>query len=131
MQLQVLKKWDRIRSSFWFIPTVMAGGAMALAFTSVSRDTQVTDWLELHWGVTFNGGAAGASSLLAAIAGSMITIAGGSILNDFGGSFTCLVSAGTASATQSYARYYYPSGTRYVCGYFSVLFASSSYHTPC
>ena len=76
MRVQVLKKWDRIRSSFWFIPTVMAGGAMTLAFFTVSRDTQLMEWLKLNWGVTFNGGAAGASSLLASIAGSMITIAG-------------------------------------------------------
>lgn len=76
MRVQVFKTWDRVRTSFWFLPSIMAGGAMLLAFTTVSLDTQVTEWLKLKWGVTFTGGAAGASSLLAAIAGSMITIAG-------------------------------------------------------
>jgi uncharacterized membrane protein len=54
----------------------MAGGAMVLAFATVALDTLVTDWLTLKWGLNFTGGAEGASSLLGAIAGSMITIAG-------------------------------------------------------
>jgi len=76
MRAQVFKTWNRVRSSFWFIPTVMAGGAMVLAFTTVALDAPVTGWLTLNWGWAFNGGAEGASSLLGAIAGSMITIAG-------------------------------------------------------
>ncbi len=76
MRVQVFKIWDRVRSSFWFLPTVMAGGAMVLAFATVALDEPVTDWLTLHWGWNFTGGAEGASALLATIAGSMITIAG-------------------------------------------------------
>jgi uncharacterized membrane protein len=76
MRVQVFKTWNRIRSSFWFLPTVMAGGAMILAFATVDVDKSMTDWLALNWNFTFTGGAEGASSLLAAIAGSMITIAG-------------------------------------------------------
>ena len=49
---------------------------MVLAFATVALDTLVTDWLTLNWGLNFTGGAEGASSLLGAIAGSMITIAG-------------------------------------------------------
>lgn len=76
MRVQVFKTWDRVRSSFWFLPAVMAGGAMGLAFAAVALDKPVTDWLSLNWGWTFTGGAEGASSLLGVIAGSMITIAG-------------------------------------------------------
>jgi len=76
MRVQVFKIWDRVRSSFWFFPAVMAGGAMVLSFATVALDKPVTGWLTLNWGWTFNGGAEGASSLLGAIAGSMITIAG-------------------------------------------------------
>ncbi|WP_275100472.1 DUF2254 domain-containing protein [Sedimenticola hydrogenitrophicus] len=76
MRVQLFKTWDRVRSSFWFLPAVMAGGAMVLAFTTVALDTPVTEWLTLNWGWSFTGGAEGASSLLGAIAGSMITIAG-------------------------------------------------------
>ncbi len=76
MRVQAFKAWDRIRSSFWFLPAVMAVGAMALAFATVAMDAMVTGWLALNWGWTFSGGAEGASNLLATIAGSMITIAG-------------------------------------------------------
>jgi uncharacterized membrane protein len=76
MKVQIFTIWNRVHSSFWFLPAVMAGGAMALAIVTVSLDTPVTDWLTLHWNWAFTGGAEGASSLLAAIAGSMITIAG-------------------------------------------------------
>jgi len=76
MRVQVFKTLDRIRSSFWFLPAVMASGAMVLAFATVALDTPVTDWLARNWGLTYTGGAAGASALLGAIAGSMITIAG-------------------------------------------------------
>lgn len=76
MRVQVLKTWDRVRSSFWFLPAVMASGAMVLAFATIAMDAPVTYWLTLNWGLTYTGGAEGASSLLGAIAGSMITIAG-------------------------------------------------------
>jgi len=76
MKARILNFFDSARSSFWFLPTVMAGGAVALAFASVAVDSQVTDWLTTNWGWIFSGGAEGASSLLGAIAGSMITIAG-------------------------------------------------------
>ena len=73
---QLLNYWDRLRSSFWFLPSIMAGGAFALAFATVALDEAVTDeWLQAQaWAYT--GGAEGASSVLETIAGSMITIAG-------------------------------------------------------
>lgn len=76
MRVQVFKTLERIRASFWFLPAAMASGAMGLAFATVALEAPVTDWLTLNWGLTFTGGAEGASSLLGAIAGSMITIAG-------------------------------------------------------
>jgi uncharacterized membrane protein len=76
MRVRVFKTWNRIHASFWFLPAIMAGGAMLAAFATVALDTRATDWLTLHWGLTFTGGAEGASSLLGTIAGSMITIAG-------------------------------------------------------
>jgi len=54
----------------------MAVGAVALSFLSVALDERVTDWLVLNWGWAFTGGAEGASSVLGAVAGSMITLAG-------------------------------------------------------
>jgi hypothetical protein len=36
MKAQIFKTWDRVHSSFWFLPTVMAGGAVASAFVTVA-----------------------------------------------------------------------------------------------
>lgn len=76
MQVNIVKYWDRIRSSFWFVPIIMAAGAVTLAFVTVALDPRVTDWLRLTLGWTFVQGAAGASTMMGTIAGSMITIAG-------------------------------------------------------
>jgi len=72
----LLKYWDRLRSSFWFIPSLMACGAIALSFITVALDKTVTErWLQAHtWAYT--GGAEGASLVLSTVAASMITIAG-------------------------------------------------------
>ncbi|MCK9491610.1 MAG: DUF2254 domain-containing protein [Sulfurimonas sp.] len=76
MKTRILKYWDRIRSSFWFIPISMALGAMILAFMALSFDIVVTEWFErtLNW--SFTGSAEGSSVVLGTIAGSMITITG-------------------------------------------------------
>lgn len=76
MSVQIFKYWDRVRSSFWFLPAVMVGGAVVLSFVTVALDERVTDrWLlALSW--TFSGGSKGASSVLTVVAGSMITLAG-------------------------------------------------------
>ncbi len=77
MKILIFKYWDRIRSSLWFIPLAMAGGTVALAFMIVALDQSMTDELRHGWGLgVFTAGAEGASVLLGAIAGSMITIAG-------------------------------------------------------
>lgn len=72
----LLKYWDRLRSSFWFVPATMACLAAALALAAVALDKAVGDhWLErLGW--SYSGGAEGASLLLGTVAGSMIAIAG-------------------------------------------------------
>ena len=77
MKANVLKYWDRLRSSFWFVPAIMAGAAVAMAFATVALDKAATvdTWLQAQsWAYT--GGAEGASLVLGAIASSMITIAG-------------------------------------------------------
>jgi uncharacterized membrane protein len=73
---QLLGVWERLRTSFWFLPSTMAGVAVALSFALVGVDA----WLgvetvrDLGWLYTF--GPEGARAVLSAIAGSMITVAG-------------------------------------------------------
>ncbi len=76
MKAQFLKYWDRLRSSFWFLPALMAIASVALAFIAGRLDETVTDkWLSnTSW--VYSGGAEGASAVLSVIAGSMMTIAG-------------------------------------------------------
>ena len=86
MKTQLLKYWDRLQSSFWFVPAVMAFMAMALALIAVELDKAVLDnaildkaidegWMQrLGW--IYSGGAEGAGLLLGTVAGSMIAIAG-------------------------------------------------------
>jgi uncharacterized membrane protein len=76
MRAQLLNHWDRVRSSFWFLPALLAAAAILLALASVEFDRVVTDrWLDrLGW--VYGGGAEGAAAVLETIAGSMMTIAG-------------------------------------------------------
>lgn len=64
--------WHRLRSTYWFIPSLMTLGAVALAVLMVSIDRRtgagwLTAWL-------YSGGADGARALLSAVAGSTITV---------------------------------------------------------
>jgi uncharacterized membrane protein len=68
--------WERLRVSFWFLPSMLAATAFALSFLLVEIDR----WLgaktvrEFGWLYTF--GPEGARAVLSAIASSMITVAG-------------------------------------------------------
>lgn len=60
MKTPPLKYWDRLRSSFWFVPVTMACLAMAMAVGAVELDKAVTDdWL-LRLGWSDSGAARGA-----------------------------------------------------------------------
>lgn len=73
---RLLSYWGRLRTSFWFLPSAMAGGAIALSFALLELDATVDpEWIEtLGWLYSF--GAEGARAILSAIASSMITVAG-------------------------------------------------------
>lgn len=60
MRGKIFKYWNRIRSGFWFLPSIMAGVAVASAFVSVTGDEPTTEWLALNPGWKFTGGAEGA-----------------------------------------------------------------------
>jgi len=72
----IQRYWYRMRSSFWFVPSVIVLGMMALALATIELDTRIdADVLE-DWPRLFGAGAQGSRSLLATVAGSMITVAG-------------------------------------------------------
>ncbi|MEJ7758178.1 MAG: DUF2254 domain-containing protein [Gemmatimonadaceae bacterium] len=76
MRVTLLKYWDRLLGSFWFVPMIMAGAAVALANATVALDRAATaDWVSAQsW--AYSGSAEGATAVLGTIASSMIAIAG-------------------------------------------------------
>jgi len=76
MKGKLLAFWDALRTSFWFVPGVMALGAIALAYLLTTLDTQVQLAQRPGFGWIYTGSAEGARSMLSTIAGSMLTVAG-------------------------------------------------------
>lgn len=67
--------WQNINSSLWFVPTLMVGGAMLLAYGLVIIDVTIGDKWVNDYPLLFGAGADGARGVLSAIAGSMMTVA--------------------------------------------------------
>ena len=73
MRTRLFQIWESLRTSYWFIPTLMAAAAVALAFVLLRAD-RATDWSGGGW--VYSGSAEGARALLATVAGSSVTVAG-------------------------------------------------------
>ncbi len=76
MRARIWKIIDTIRQSYWFIPLLMALGAVAMSVIMVALDrVEGLMWLErIPW--LYANHPSGARALLQTIAGSMITVAG-------------------------------------------------------
>jgi uncharacterized membrane protein len=75
MKVLILRVLDAIRTSYWFIPTLMAGGSVLLTWAMLSLDRAEYDWIgDAGW--IYSGGPEGARAVLSTIASSMITVAG-------------------------------------------------------
>lgn len=70
--VKLSKLWDKLHSSYWFVPTIMAVSATALAFTMLSLDRSGKAGIDYWW--IYTGGADGARSLLGTVAGSMVSV---------------------------------------------------------
>jgi len=68
--------WAGLRESLWFVPTLMVLGAIGLALGMVELSAAVGTEALGRWPRIFGVGADGSRSMLSAIAGSMITVAG-------------------------------------------------------
>ena len=75
--LRAQDNWERLRSSLWFVPTLIVASAIVMAVMLVELDAGLQRQLFTErWPRLFGAGAEGSRGLLAAIAGSMITVAG-------------------------------------------------------
>lgn len=74
MKTKLLNYWEIVRSSYWFIPTVMTGLTVVLSFLTVTLDQLViSERAELQAWV-YTGGPDGVRTLLSTLAGAMITM---------------------------------------------------------
>jgi uncharacterized membrane protein len=75
LPLWLLGAWDSLRTSFWFLPGVMACVAAALSIILVQIDAALGPRAIGRFGWVYQVGPEGARSVLSAIASSMITVA--------------------------------------------------------
>lgn len=68
--------WLALKSSLWFVPSLMLCGAVLAAVGLVELEPVFDIKFEEHWPRLFGAGAEGSRSMLSAIATSMITVAG-------------------------------------------------------
>ena len=76
MKAILISGWATIRTSYWFIPSLMAIAAIGLSFATTALDSRIgSSWLdEISW--LYANKPAGARAVLSTVAGSMITVAG-------------------------------------------------------
>lgn len=119
MNARIVDFWeDNIHSSYWFIPSVMAGLALGLSFLTIGLDERIKFSTIESWGWVYTGGPDGASTLLSAIAGSVITVAGIT--------FSLMITALTLAASQFGSRllrgFMRDTSTQVVLGTFTATF---------
>jgi len=73
---RLLSVWDLLRGSFWFLPSVMAAGAVFLSFGAVQLDAAMEADAYGRFEFIYLFGPEGARAILSAVATSMITVAG-------------------------------------------------------
>ena len=74
--IRIHQYWYDVRSSFWFVPTLIIIGAVGLAIGLIDASASIDQRMLERWPLLFGAGAAGSRGLLATIASSMITVAG-------------------------------------------------------
>jgi uncharacterized membrane protein len=68
--------WDYLRSSFWFVPSLMVAGSVVLAGALIEMDSAGSyEWFA-QWPRLFGAGAEGARGMMSTIASSMMTVVG-------------------------------------------------------
>ena len=68
--------WSTLKSSFWFVPSLIVAGSIALAIALIdAHSTASAQWLA-RWPRLFGAGADGARGMMSTIASSMMTVVG-------------------------------------------------------
>lgn len=68
--------WSNLRSSFWFMPSLMVANSAIVAVVLIQADSADIDLWPNQWLRLFVVGAEGARQMLSTLAGSMITVMG-------------------------------------------------------
>jgi len=75
VRLWLVRAWEYLRTSYWFIPVLMLAGTAGLAVLTLELDARFTPGeLKLPW--LYRGGVEGARMLLSTLAGAIITVTG-------------------------------------------------------
>lgn len=76
MQIKLINFWYSLKTSFWFLPALMAIAAILLSLMTTAIDSAyLYEAAGHHWWL-YSGGPEGARTILSAITSSMITVAG-------------------------------------------------------
>ncbi len=68
--------WSNLRSSLWFLPSLIVAASVLLAVALIDTDSSARDRWLAHWPRLFGAGAAGARGMLSTIAASMMSVVG-------------------------------------------------------
>lgn len=71
-----IQLWLYLRSSFWFVPSLLVSGSVALATAAINVDPITESEILARWPHLFGVGAEGARQMLSTIASSMMTVVG-------------------------------------------------------
>ena len=114
MKARIKAHWENVKDSLWFLPSMMAIGAIALSFLMVHIDQKVeTSWV-MAVGWLWAGGTDGARAVLSTIAGSTITVAG----TTFSITITALVLASSQFGPRLLRNFMADRGNQFVLGTF-------------
>ena len=70
------QRWGNLRSSFWFMPSLIVVDSIVVALALIEADSVWGDHLRAQWPRLFGVGAEGARQILSTLAGSMMTVMG-------------------------------------------------------
>jgi uncharacterized membrane protein len=74
--LKLKQGWSNLRSSFWFVPTLIVAVNMILAIALIEADSAGSDRWLARWPRLFGAGAEGSRQMLSTLAGTMMSVLG-------------------------------------------------------